>query len=103
MYTMFSQLCSDNLGKKCWDTLGLYIKIGPPFPPYNVDRGHIVIRVAGPLNIDWWGVGRNMVPRRVQATCTTLFEIDLVKNTRMIMKTKSKIRKVSQHVFSKIV
>ena len=49
---IFLALRSDNLGKKCWNTLADFRKIVPPSPPYNVDGGHVISSLVNFPNID---------------------------------------------------
>ena len=50
-----------------------------PFPPYNVENGHGVSISFQPPNIVWWGWGRYIVWRMVQATNATFFETQYLK------------------------
>ena len=65
--------------QKCWDDLMAVIEFGSLSPVHDVDRSRVVNFLVGPLNIVWWGVGRDMGWRRVQATCMLLFEKHCLK------------------------
>ena len=77
--------------------------IWPPLPLYIVDRSHVVNFFVGPLNIVWWGEGRDMGWRRVQATCTLLFAKRGLKLALAARKTTTKIDRASQLIFWMIV
>lgn len=47
----------------------------PRSPLNNVDMGHVVILHVGPLNIDWWGKGRDIVTLLVWGPCGTIVKI----------------------------
>ena len=65
--TIFLAFRSDNLGKKCWNTLADFRKTVPPSPPFNVDWGHVISSLANSPNIDWWGVGKGRVKGKAGA------------------------------------
>ena len=51
------------------------MKIDPPRPLNNVDLVHVVTLHVGPLNIGWWGQGRDTVTLLVWAQCGTFIKI----------------------------